>query len=248
MRIIYFIFIGLLLLGCSQSIETDHQFKVKTITVDINPAAVGFNANNSDQKAIEIANKVMKASGGRKAWDRTKVIKWNFFGARTLTWNKHSGDVRIDVGDNDSTVYIVNLINNTGQVKIDGEEITHPDSLAVHLEDAKSIWINDSYWLFLPYKLKDSGLTLTYLKIDTANGGVASHVLELTFDAVGDTPENKYHVFVDTTTLLVNQWSYFSTRADEQPRFTTPWADYATYGELKLSGNRGRATISEIEV
>ena len=36
----------------------------------------------SDPKAIEIANKVMAAMGGEKAWNDTRHITWNFFGVR----------------------------------------------------------------------------------------------------------------------------------------------------------------------
>jgi len=34
-----------------------------------NPAADGFNESGSDAKAIAIADEVMKAMGGRMAWD-----------------------------------------------------------------------------------------------------------------------------------------------------------------------------------
>ncbi len=46
-----------------------------------NPAADGFDMAGSDPKAVEIADQVMQAMGGRKAWDNTHYISWNFFGA-----------------------------------------------------------------------------------------------------------------------------------------------------------------------
>jgi len=222
--------------------------KENVVVVEVNPASEGFNIEASDAKAIEIADKVMLNMGGRKAWDETKIIKWNFFGARSLTWNKHSGDVKIQFGESDSNIFITNIFTHQGKIKLDGVLQTEPDSIQKYTEMAESVWINDAYWLFMPFKLKDSKATLKYLAIDTIVGGTYSHKLQLTFSGIGDTPENKYWVYVDTTTLLVNQWAYFASNSDSLPRFTTPWADYNKYGAILLSGDRGKRKITAIEV
>jgi hypothetical protein len=44
-----------------------------------NPAAEGFNESGSDAKAMAIADEVMQAMGGRKAWDKTRYLSWKFF-------------------------------------------------------------------------------------------------------------------------------------------------------------------------
>ncbi len=237
---------GLLFYQCNS--EAPEQVLEEVIVVEANPAAEGFDVANSDAKAIEIADVVMENMGGRKAWDDLKVVSWNFFGARKLYWDKHAGDVRIEFPESDSNVLITNIFTHQGKIKLDGEEVTHPDSIKKYTEMAESMWINDAYWLFMPFKLKDSQTTLKYLDVDTAEGGIYSHVLQLTFNDIGDTPENKYWVYVDTTTMLVNQWSYFSTASDSLPRFTTPWNDYQKYGDLLLAGGRGKRGITEIEV
>ncbi|PCJ25406.1 MAG: hypothetical protein COA97_07910 [Flavobacteriales bacterium] len=243
----YFPFILILLLSCSS--ETPKGVIQEPISEKINPAAPDFDLENSDAKAIEIADAVMESMGGRKAWDDLKVVGWDFFGARHLWWNKHTGDVRIDFPESDSNILIVNLFTHQGKIKIDGEEVLGPDSLVKHYtEMAESMWINDAYWLFMPFKLKDSKTTLKYLNIDTAQGGVYSHKLQLTFNEIGDTPNNKYWVYVDTTSMLVSQWSYFSNASDSLPRMTTPWHDYQKYGELLLSGERGKRNITDITV
>ena len=220
----------------------------QVVVEEINPAADGFNETASDKKAIEIANDVMLNMGGREAWDATKIIKWNFFGARSLTWNKHSGDVKIKFGENDSNVFVTNIFTHQGKIKLDGVKQTEPDSIQKYIEMAESVWINDAYWLFMPFKLKDSKTTLKYIALDTVAGGAYSHKLELTFNEIGDTPENKYWVFVDTTTMLVNQWAYFDNNTDLIPRFSTPWKEYQKYGDLLLSGDRGQRKITAIEV
>src|SRR5687768_15463746 len=73
-----------------------------------NPASEGFDFANSDPAAVELADSVMVAMGGRQAWDNTRFISWNFFGNRNLIWDKKDERVRIE-SINDSITYIVNL-------------------------------------------------------------------------------------------------------------------------------------------
>ncbi|MEK6478718.1 hypothetical protein WJR50_14325 [Catalinimonas sp. 4WD22] len=214
---------------------------------ETNPAAEGFNANNSDPEAIEIADEVMEAMGGRAAWDSTRYIRWNFFGRRSLVWDKKTGDVRIDVPA-DSATYVINVNNDEGQVMMGGEEITNPGSLAKYVEQGKKIWVNDSYWLVMPYKLKDSGVTLTYVGEDTMQTGDMADVLELRFENVGFTPQNKYQVYVDKDDRLVKQWAYYSEASLDSPNFVTPWDDYQEYDGIKLSSSRGERGMEDIGV
>ena len=202
-----------------------------------NPPMPGFDQQNSDVKAIEIADKVMEAMGGRINWDKVRCVSWNFFGARDLIWDKWTGDVRIEA-PKDSAIYLVNIQDLTGKVQIAGVEITNPDSLSKYLSKAKSIWINDSYWLVMPFKLKDSGVTLTYLREYTTIPGLPCQVLELTFQEVGDTPENKYQVWVEKETNLVKQWAYYKSNQQDSASYIWPWDNYQKYGGILLSGDR----------
>jgi hypothetical protein len=214
---------------------------------DPNPHADGFNINGSDPEAIAIADKVMEASGGRKAWDNTEVLQWRFFGNRFHTWNKKTGDITIE-SEKDSFTINMNINSMEGSVNWKGRELTKADSLDKYLDRGKAWWINDSYWIFLPFKLKDSGVTLKYLgEAKTAEGAPADK-LELTFTGVGVTPDNKYHVYVDKETNLVSQWDFFGNYADEKPRFSTPWKDYKQYGNIMLSSSRGERGMSDIAV
>lgn len=212
-----------------------------------NPPAEGFNQEESDEQAIAIADEVMEAMGGRAAWDATRYIQWTFFGRRTLLWDKETGNVRIELPA-DSTVYLVNIFDKTGKVQLKGTDISATDSLDQYLEQGESIWINDAYWLVMPYKLKDSGVTLKYIGQDTMQGGAPADVLQLTFQEVGRTPDNKYLVYVDKEDRLVKQWQFFGNYQDPEPRFTTPWQDYQQHGAIMLSGDRGRSKLTDIAV
>jgi hypothetical protein len=203
----------------------------------LNPPAEGFDMANSDPRAVELADSIMIAMGGRRNWDKTRYISWNFFGARDLTWDKKDNKVRIE-SLKDSITYLVDLDKLQGRVSVKGQEITEPDSLSKMLSKGKSIWINDSYWLLMPFKLKDTGLTLKYVGEDTLLTGAKCNVLELTFKDIGDTPQNKYRIFVDDNDNLVKQWSYYSNASQDSANFTRPWDNYQKYGDILISADR----------
>jgi hypothetical protein len=201
-----------------------------------NPPAKGFNLEDSDQKAIQIANEVMKKLGGRKNWDNTHYITWNFFGSRRHVWNKWNGDLRIE---EDDAIILMNLNSRKGNAWKNGEKIEHPDSLQNILDYGYQVWVNDSYWMFMPYKLKDTGVTLKYKGEGSTIKGTPADILELTFKDVGVTPHNKYLVYVDTESHLVRQWDYFRNANDGEPLMQTPWNNWKQYGDIMLSPDRG---------
>lgn len=209
---------------------------VAPIHAEDNPPAPGFQLEASDAQAIEIADEVMQALGGRAAWDQTRIVRWLFFGRRLHYWDKWSGDVRIEAGDK---LVLMNIGTKTGRAWEKGVEVTHPDSLTQLLEDGFAWWTNDSYWVFMPYKLKDTGVTLKYLGDGRTEAGSEADVLELTFVDVGRTPENKYHVYVDKQSRLVTQWDFYPTASDPEPRFKLPWEEWTKSGEILLSPSRG---------
>jgi hypothetical protein len=204
---------------------------------NVNPAAPGFDAQNSDPAAIALADSIMKAMGGRENWDATRFISWTFFGRRTLTWDKHLGRARIVI-PKDSIIFLVDLKNGTGRMQQKGIELTEPDSLQKMMKKAVSIWINDSYWLVMPFKLKDDGVTLKVANDDSVVDSRPHNILQLTFANVGDTPDNKYWLAVDKSDKLITKWSFFSQAALDTPNFTRPWDNYKQYGSILLSGDR----------
>ena len=220
---------GLMLFSCGT--------KNESVRLGENPPADGFDLANSDPAAVELADSIMIAMGGRVNWDKTRFISWNFFGNRDLVWDKMEGRVRIE-SHKDSITYLVNLNTLEGRVSVRGSEITPGDSLRKMLNKARSIWINDSYWLVMPFKLKDSGVTIKYLGEDTLVAGGKCNVLELTFKDVGDTPQNKYRIYVDLSDNLVKQWAYYTQATQDSSNFTRPWDNYKKYGNILLSADR----------
>ncbi|MFY0688172.1 MAG: hypothetical protein JXQ90_13455 [Cyclobacteriaceae bacterium] len=234
----------LVLAACS---STSNEDQSEGFGNDPNPHAEGFDVEGSGAISIIIADKVMTAMGGRAAWDRTRYITWNFFGSRTLLWDKHAGNVRIQNHKEDEQI-IVNVNDGTGKVWRNGKEIADSDSLSNYLNKGKRIWINDSYWLVMPFKLKDSGVTLHYLMEDETQQGEKSDVLRLTFKEVGVTPGNAYEIWISQEDNLVKQWAYYRDASDDSARFTLPWGNYQKMGDILLSSERGERDLTDVRV
>ncbi len=230
--------------GCSPNSKSTKAGEDAEIVENL--PAEGFDITNSSPEAIKIADDVMNAMGGRKNWDNLRCISWNFFGNRKLYWDKWTGDVRIKYLKEDREA-IININTDQGRVMMKGEEITHPDSLNKYLRQAKGSWINDSYWLCMPFKLKDSGVTLEYIDSDTTQDGRDAYILSLRFKDVGFTPQNYYEIWVDSETKLVSQWAFYREESQDDPNFIMPWREYKDFNGVMLSGNRGARELTEIQ-
>jgi hypothetical protein len=217
----------LLLLACGTEKKQDNT----------NTPEEGFNLEGSDPAAVELADSVMSAMGGRASWNKTRYISWSFSGRRNLVWDKQSGRVRIESPE-DNTIYLINVNNGQGRVRVNGREVLTPDSVSLMLQRARGIWINDSYWLIMPFKLKDSGVTLRYLGEDTLMTGAKCNVMDLTFSDAENSSNSKYRIYVDLADNLVKQWAYYKTANQDSATFIRPWDNYKQYGDILLSGDR----------
>ena len=195
-------------------------------------------AFKGDARAIAIADSIMMACGGQEAWDDTEYLQWNFFGSRRHIWNKKTNDLII-YGLKDNYEIKMNLNTMKGSVVYGNIPYTQPDTLQKYLAMGRDMWRNDSYWLILPFKLKDPGVTLKYLGDEPFRMLEAAHKIQLTFDSVGKTPNNKYVLTVDPQRKLIMQWDFYENFNDPKPKFSTPWFNYKRYGNIMLSDNRG---------
>lgn len=217
-----------------------------------NPPAEGFDVEGSDPAAIAIADEVVEAVGGRAAWDRTRHIRWRFLGGRLHSWDKHTGRVRIEgeTREGEPFVLLTDLDDlASGEAWVDGEKVVEEAAHAEWMDRAEAMWINDGYWMFLPWKLKDSGVTLRDGGEDALPDGRAARVLELDFEDVGRTPENRYRVFVGNDTKLIEWWEYFPDDDATEPALATAWSGWAPYGDILLADSRRElGDMSEIAV
>jgi hypothetical protein len=208
-----------------------------------NPAAAGFDAAGSDARAVAIADVVMHNLGGRGNWDAVQCLAWEIFG-RTHLWNKWTGDYRLEDGE---LLVIMNVNDGGGRAWTNGVELDGEEKTAA-LERGLAVWINDSYWVFMPYKLKDTGVTLKYAGESKTPDGRAADVLVLTFRDVGETPENRYEVYVDQATGMVSHWAYFENATDTEPGITSDWNNWTEFGGIMIALRDGRREVKGVRV
>lgn len=242
MKNLFILCLCALAIACATEKSTESK-----INPDLFPAAEGFNAAGSDSFAIALADSVALSMGGKRNYDSIRYINFNFFGARSHFWDKQEGMLRIESSRTDLKL-IYDLKNDTGRVFMYGEEQTNPDSINKFLGVAKAMWINDTYWLLFPFKLKDSGVTLKYLgqKVDTRD--TPCHAVELTFNEVGETPENKYIAYIHPDNYMVTQWDYYQSASDSIPAIVSPFEEYQSFDGIQISTKRGKYSFPEVAV
>lgn len=189
----------------------------------------------TDERAHYIAKKTIEAMGGMDEWNDRRYLVWDIFG-ETHYWDKWNGDFRWEA---DSLTVLMNIQSKSGDAWINGDKVDDPERRQEILDRGYARWVNNSYWLIMPYKLLDPGVALRYVGTDTSQAGQVSDVIELTFDNVGITPNNKYHVFVDRKSRMVCQWAYFEDKGNEEPGMVTPWNEWKEYDGIWMSTGRG---------
>jgi len=120
--------------------------------------------------------------------------RWDPRGARDyVTWTEdgHAYDV------------IVDLRARTATGTLDGAALTGPASQEAGAK-AYERWVNDAYWLLLPLKLLDPGVTVT-LEPAREHAGKQLEVLALQFAQVGLTPGDRYWLYVDPQTARIER-------------------------------------------
>ncbi len=201
-----------------------------------------------NEQPFAMADRVMESLGGQAAWDNTRFLSWNFFGFRRHYWDRYTGDVRIELTDakHETTVWLMNIHTMEGQMQApDGRVFETPDMM----EGGHQAWVNDSYWLLMPFKLRDEGVSLRYIGDDETASGATAKLIEVSFDDhVGLTPQNIYHIWVGRESGLVEQWAFFMDMDAETPWLVNPWSGWAQYGDIMLSGERGERDITDIAV
>ena len=183
-------------------------------------------------KADTMAMHAYEAAGGPAAWAALPYLRFEFAGERDgearpgikHLWNRRTGDYRLEMPGGEDSTYVVlfNVNTREGQAYLNGTALDSTQN-AQRLEQAYGRFINDTYWLLMPFKLFDPGVTRTYVP-DSSNA--ERDVIHLSFAEVGLTPGDEYWVFMDKETGRVEEWAYH-LQSDRDGRFT--WTGYETH-------------------
>lgn len=196
-----------------------------------------FDLANSDPAAVELADSIMVAMGGKSNWDKSLYLSWNQSGGRKVKWDRKSNRVRLE-DLNDSIIYLLDLdepIND--RVSVKGREILNDDSLEVLLIRGRSTWVKDSYSLLMPFLLKDRGATLVYEGEMKTKAGELCNVIRVTFTNAREKTNDMYLIFAGLKDNLVKQWMLIDIQSSDTV-FIHPWDHYRRYKDILLSVGR----------
>ena len=193
-------------------------------------------ADLRDPKAVEIANKMTQAMGGEQAWAKARYIRFDFRfmdgGAakmeRSHLWDKSTGRYRLD---SKNTVTLMNLATQKGDTFVDGKKL-EGEAATKALKDAYAAYINDYYWLAMPWKWTEPGVNLKYIGKKPCKA-TTCEVVELTFGKVGLTPGDRYQAFVNPQTNLMEHWEYTLQSGNKG---SWDW-EYTSTGGVMLASN-----------
>lgn len=167
-----------------------------------------------------LAQDVWKASGGEN-WSKVKELRFTFVveaDGKTVASAQHRWNVA--AATDEVTWKDKHVVVDLNAPPADG------DGKAGYAR-----WVNDSYWLIAPLKLRDRGVTIT--QGGTKNmQGTECETLNLKFGTVGLTPTDQYTLYVDPKTKLLSAWDY---TPKEGAGMQATWEKYETFGGLTLA-------------
>jgi len=199
-----------------------------------------------DPEVARIHARMMEAMAPDDGWRRVRHLEFDWIVERSggpvrrsHRWSVWEGDLRVEGPTPDGRLVALTNVRSPGEGRawLAGvlQEGARADSL---LRRAYAWFVNDSYWLLMPYKWTDPGVLTAYLGERTDPDGRRWEVVELRFDAVGLTPQNVYHAYVDPGTGLMERWHHFREEGAEP--LVTDWADWKRFGPVRLALDRPR--------
>ncbi|MGE5176086.1 MAG: DUF6503 family protein [Hyphomicrobiales bacterium] len=207
--------------------------------------AEGRPMGEADPKAAAIAKELTDAMGGQKAWDDLPYFRFDFVIVRDGKevarfrhwWDKKHGRERVEGPDDKGRIVtaIFSLADKKGKTFTDGLLDTDSTNIANIIQMGYERWVNDTYWVMMPFKLRDPGTHLKYDREETGKDGTPYDVLELTFDkGVGLTSDDHYWLFVNRKTHLIDKWEYVLTGQKPPPQ-VVHWESWTQIGPIRLS-------------
>jgi hypothetical protein len=172
-----------------------------------------------------IATDLWKASGGDN-WSKIKEIDFNFVveqdGKPLFTaahrWDLAAGTDSVKWKDKQGEAH--DVMTNLTKPATEGPE-----------KDAYARWVNDSYWLLAPLKIRDQGV-----KVEAGGpkdfNGTSMETINLSFANVGLTPTDRYVFYIDPQTKLPKAWDYVPASGNG---LQATWEKYQNFGGLNLA-------------
>jgi hypothetical protein len=173
-----------------------------------------------------LAVDLWKACGGDN-WSKIKEIDFNFVveqeGKQLFSaahrWNVPAGTDAVKWKDKEGKEHDVTA--NLAKPATDGDEE----------KAAYARWVNDSYWLLAPLKIRDPGVKVEAGGPKDMNG-TSMETINLSFGSVGLTPTDRYVFYIDPQTKLPKAWDYIPASGNGMQ---ATWEKFQNFGGLNLA-------------
>lgn len=136
----------------------------------------------SGARADTVARQMLKAIN-HSQWQQTGAVEWKFRGVNHHLWDRKR---KMLMTKWNGTRVLADLNGHLGLAWRDGEPVTGEEEKKL-VKKARSMWMNDSFWLNAPAKVFDTG-TGRYL-VQQEDG---SEGLLVNYTTGGDTPGDSY--------------------------------------------------------
>jgi len=214
----------------------------------------------SDPEAVAVAGRLMEAMGGREVFDAQRTIVFRFTVVRegeqlsdwVHVWDRPTGRYRLEgeTSDGEFVRVLFNVNTKEGEVWLNENTLSGEDA-AAWLERAYGRFINDTYWLLMPWKWLDPGVNLAYEGEKTVEGRTYD-VVRLTFGDVGLTSNDVYWGYVSRETGLMDRWEYLLQDKEGNPGTGEPtawrWEDWEDTGSGVLLATVKRLQGSDADI
>lgn len=205
-----------------------------------------FDPSGSDPEALKVVDEMWLALGGKEAWAKNRYLSFRWLVGREDNvvanyrhdWDRHTARYRVEGTNREGQHFVVLFHTETkdGEVYIDGAKVEVDSTRQKMLENAYGRYINDSYWLIMPYKLQDPGVILNY-EGEKEIAGEQYDVVKVTFDNVGLTPGDTYWTFIGKQDRLMHKWEYV-LQGQQPPPTVAWWKKWQTFNGNQLALDR----------
>ncbi|HXV62904.1 MAG TPA: hypothetical protein VEK15_19555 [Vicinamibacteria bacterium] len=195
-------------------------------------------AEQPDARAQAVVDRLIGALGGEEGWSRARFIQFTFAreGRRLhIAWDRWTGRYRLEATNDAGIPYsvIMNLNTRQGNAILDGRPLRDRE-LSDYLNRATRIWAGETYWLLMPYKLRDPGVVVAFDGEESVGGRLYDR-LHLRFEDVGLTPGDEFWVYVNRETGLVDRWRF---RLESGFEGDYRWSGWQRFGGILLATER----------
>ncbi len=164
---------------------------------------------------ISIVHKIANAHGFEN-WNDITEIQFTFFGKRNWTWKPKTNDVT--------------LITETDTINYNRKTL---DSIS---RNADKNFINDKFWLLIPFQLVwDTSATISEpIKTEAPISKTQMNTITLTYpDEGGYTPGDAYDIFYDDD-YIIREWAFRRGNQTEAGLVNT-FENYQVFNGLKIA-------------